>query len=71
LLRHNVRVVVGGKTALDGGERRLRSRALDLLLGGKVGVLVLVPGDGTRSVEVVQDAGEGDANRDRLGRDGT
>ena len=57
-LKHRIRVNVLGddrdaKTILSGGDRSIRSRLLSKLLGGKVGVLVLVPDGGSvSSVEI-------------------
>jgi len=57
MLKHKVCINVGradggGKTpVIKSGQRTMRSRILNFLLGGKVGVFVLTPG---RSVEVVE-----------------
>ena len=55
MLKHKVCINVGsddGNTpVLRSGQRTMRNRLLDFLLGGKIGVFVLTPG---RSVEVVE-----------------
>ena len=56
MLKHKVCINVGradgGKNpVIKSGQRTMRSRILNFLLGGKVGVFVLTPG---RSVEVVE-----------------
>lgn len=67
-LKHRIRVNVldpcqNKETILSGGDHSLRSRILNKLLGGKVGVLVLVPeGGAVSSVEIHEATGGGDAN---------
>ena len=56
MLKHKVCINVGAEggnktPVLQSGQRTLRSRILNFLLGGKIGVFVLTPG---RSVEVVE-----------------
>ena len=62
-LKHRIKVNVlnanqDKQTILSSGDRSIRSRILSKLLGGKVGVLVLVPEGGmVSSVEIHEDAG--------------
>ena len=62
-LKHRIKVNVldqnqNRKTILSGGDGTFRSRLLNRLLGGKVGVLVLVPDTGmVSSVEIHEGAG--------------
>jgi len=56
MLKHKVSINVGGadgskNPVLRSGQRTIRSRLLNFLLGDEVGVFVLTPG---RSVEVVE-----------------
>lgn len=67
-LKHRIKVNVldpckNKSTILTGGDHSSRNRLLTKLLGGKVGVLVLVPeGGAVSSVEIHEMAGGGDAN---------
>ena len=67
-LKHRIKVNVldtckNKSTILTGGDHDFRSRLLTKLLGGKVGVLVLVPeGGAVSSVEIHEDPNGGDAN---------
>ena len=67
-LKHRIKVYVldpckTKSTILTGGDHNFRSRLLTKLLGGKVGVLVLVPeGGAVSSVEIHEDPNGGDAN---------
>ncbi len=62
-LKHRIKVNVldqsqNRKTILSGGDSTFRSRLLNRILGGKVGVLVLVPDGGmVSSVEIHEDTG--------------
>lgn len=56
MLKHKVCINVGGTNGcnvpvLRGGQRTIRSRLVNFLLGGEIGVFVLTPG---RSVELVE-----------------
>jgi hypothetical protein len=56
MLKHKVCINVSGESGvktpiLRSGQKTIRNKALDFLLGGKIGVFVLTPG---RSVEVVE-----------------
>ena len=67
-LKHRIKVNVldpckAKSTILSGGDHNFHSRLLTKLLGGKVGVLVLVPeGGAVSSVEIHEDPNGGDAN---------
>ena len=67
-LKHRIKVNVldlcqDKQTILTGGDSSFRSRLLNKLLGGKVGVLVLVP-DGVcvSSVEIHEEPSGGEIN---------
>jgi hypothetical protein len=56
MLKHKVCINVSGKDGrktpvLRSGQKTIRNRLLDFILGGKIGVFVLTPG---RSVDVVE-----------------
>ena len=67
-LKHRIKINVldpcqNKKTVLTGGDHSFRSHLLNKLLGGKVGVLVLVPeGGAVSSVEIHEDANGGGAD---------
>jgi len=57
MLKHKVRINIGHKDdsttpVIQSGQRTIRSRLLNFLLGGKVGVLVLTPGATVETVEI-------------------
>ena len=57
MLKHKVYINVGsdggGKApVIRSGQRTMRSRFLDFLLGGKIGVFVLTPGKSVQVVEI-------------------
>jgi len=57
MLKHKVRINIGHKDGsktpvIQSGQRTIRSRLLNFLLGGKVGVLVLTPGATVETVEI-------------------
>lgn len=62
-LKHRMKVRIcdeqdTAETILTSGESRLRSRMVNRLLGGKIGVLLLVPeGKTVRSVEICEEKG--------------
>ncbi len=56
-LKHKIRIRVArpdgsAETVLRGGSGTIRSRALDRLLGGRTGLLLLTPGTTVEDVEV-------------------
>ena len=65
-LKHRIKINVldpcqEKRTLLSGGDGSIRSRLLNKLLGGKVGVLVLVPDGGSiSSVEIHEITGRGE-----------
>ena len=65
-LKHRIKVNVrepdtnGKRTILTGGDKSIRNRILSRLLGGKVGVLVLVPEGGSISSVEIHRHGGGD-----------
>jgi hypothetical protein len=66
MLKHKVCINVSRRDGtkipvLRGGQRTIRSRILDFLLGEKVGVLVLTPGRSVETVEIRELAEGGDS----------
>jgi hypothetical protein len=64
MLKHKVCINVCGKdrsqnSVLCGGQRTIRSRLLNFLLGGEVGVFVLTPGRSVDTVEIREIPQEG------------
>lgn len=65
-LKHKIRIRVAhpdgsAETVLRGGSGTIRSRALDRILGGRTGIMVLTPGTTVEDVEVREVGGENDA----------
>jgi hypothetical protein len=56
-LKHKITVYACGDPVLKSGTASIRSRLLNLLLGTKVGVLVLTPGDSVETVEIREQKG--------------
>lgn len=65
-LKHRVHIKVARpdgseETVLHGGSGAIRCRALDRLLGGRTGILLLTPGATVEAVEVREVGGDQDA----------
>jgi hypothetical protein len=56
MLKHKVCIGVSRQgekmTVLKSGQKTMRNKLLDFLLGGKIGVFVLTPGASVESVEI-------------------
>ncbi|GHU52859.1 hypothetical protein AGMMS49975_09560 [Clostridia bacterium] len=68
MLKHKVCINVCGKdgsksSVLCGGQRTIRSRLLNFLLGGEVGVFVLTPGRSVETVEIRETPQKGDGKK--------
>ena len=51
-LKHRVTISVSKKPVIESGRHSIRSRLLDRILGKRVGLFVVTPGDSVRTVEI-------------------